>query len=545
MAASVFDQSHGEVELLLTGSERPAREWAARLAVGNHQIRLADIGARIADVIGQARHEMIVLTAPGARLHRHALAWFSWALGSQAAAAHVCDAEQVSGAGADVRFAHPALRQAVDHEILLQANPYAGSIAFDRRRCAAQISGIDAENSARFAFALLLELAFERSVGHIPYPLAAGPDDETQTPFGGLDAHLYARLVQAHLQRRGLADQVDCAHPEAGEPVALKVRWRARNPNARLHLVIPTRDNGEDVRALVASLRATRARSGDTRITIVDNGSVDPATRRILSQVSGPDLEVWRCDEVFNWSRLSNLGAARQAAEIVVFVNDDMVMLTPGWDDLLRGLLDRPDVGVVGGKLLYPDQTIQHAGILFGWKGRAIHDGLYEARDAPGPGGRWQLRRRVAAVTGAFLAMRKPLFDELGGFDAQRLAVGYSDLDMALKARRRGLAVLYAPEIELTHYESKSRGLTHLDPTAAALDEAELAVLRARWPGELDADVCVHPAWLDATLPFRLLRAPDAAAVRRHIVATSCDDPWRPSASRAEIERLLAENPLD
>jgi hypothetical protein len=205
-----------------------------------------------------------------------------------------------------------------------------------------------------------------------------------------------------------------------------------------------------------------------------------------------------------------------------------MVMLTDGWDDLVRGLLQRPEVGVVGAKLLYPDGTIQHAGVLFGWRGRAIHDGLYEERFAPGPLGRWQLRRRASAVTGAFLAIRQQDFDEVGGFDEQRLAIAYSDLDMALKIRRLGRAVIYAPEIELTHFESKSRGLTHLGRESAALDEAELALMRRRWPGALETDPSVHPGWKAATLPFRLLGLPTRDAAVRHLEASAKRDPWLP-----------------
>jgi hypothetical protein len=123
--------------------------------------------------------------------------------------------------------------------------------------------------------------------------------------------------------------------------------------------------------------------------------------------------------------------------------------------------------------------------------------------------------------------------DEVGGFDEQRLAIGYSDLDLAFKVRERGLAVLYAPEIELTHYESKSRGMTHLREPSRALDDAELRVMRERWPGELDADVTVHPAWHAATLPFRLLSAPNSEKALRHLRATASADPWRPRRSKS------------
>jgi GT2 family glycosyltransferase len=102
-------------------------------------------------------------------------------------------------------------------------------------------------------------------------------------------------------------------------------------------------------------------------------------------------------DEPFSWSRLNNRAVAVVDRPLLVFCNDDIVMLSEGWDELLRGLLDRPEIGAVGARLLYPDDTVQHAGMLFGWRGATIHDGLYESRWEPGPVGRWQVTRTVGA----------------------------------------------------------------------------------------------------------------------------------------------------
>jgi GT2 family glycosyltransferase len=340
-----------------------------------------------------------------------------------------------------------------------------------------------------------------------------------------LTPQAYAETVGRHLRRHGAGDEVQ-VEPAAERGAA--VTWRPRDPSEQIDVVIPSRDNGEDVRTFVASLRTLARRPSQLHLTVMDNGTVDPASLGALAQLGSQGVAVRRCDEPFNWSRLSNLGARASDSPLVVFANDDMSMLTRDWDDRLRGLLQRADVGAVGAKLLYPDNTIQHAGVLFGWQGKAIHEGLYEAQDAGGPGDRWRLRRRVSAVTGAFFAMRRSLFDELGGFDERRLAISYSDLDMSLKVRARGLAVLYAPELELTHYESKSRGLTHLSPAAAAVDAAELQRLEARWPGALDRDISVNPAWQDATLAFHLLKPPSAEAALRHLRASARSDPWRP-----------------
>lgn len=528
MTRALAGQSAPAFQVVLVGTEPSRRDLAERVAQADRRFEYIDAGGDPRELIRRVSHDLVVLPEPATVFHEHALAWFVWAAVKTGAAAFVCDAERIDVEGPGRRVSDPALRHAVDYEILLQDNPYGRTLAFDRTRCPARVELGGSLESA--SLALLLELAAAGSVGHIPYPLAAA------TRRGG-GAHAmatadYAAIVRDHLRGRNLADRVDVSVRPRADQSGARVRWLSAANDQQIDLVIPTRDNGRDLSAFASSVRARAARAGRVRLTVIDNGTTDPESQRLLNQLAGQGVDVHQCDEPFNWSRLSNIGARRAGAGVVVFANDDMLMLTDGWDEILLGLLGRPEVGAVGAKLLYPDDTIQHAGILFGWRGRAIHDGLYEERHAPGPGRRWQMRRRVAAVTGAFLALRRPVFEELGGFDERRLAISYSDIDLSLRVRRRGLAVLYAPEIELTHYESKSRGLTHLSQPAAALDEQELAALRARWPGELDRDVTVHPMWHAATLPFRLLCAQNRATMTDWLLASAAPDPWRPGEPR-------------
>jgi GT2 family glycosyltransferase/tetratricopeptide (TPR) repeat protein len=514
--AGLLDQSEAQFEALLVGSEPSRLTIARRWAASDPRVTVLE-GLSPEAAIGQARHDLIVWPAKNDRLHPHALAWFGWAIAQTPAAAMVCDGE---GIGADGERFAPDLGHAVDPETLMQANPYGDALAFDRTRAPQRLAGRPADEQR---LALLLDLASDHLVGHIPYPLCARIPGE---PVSALSAEAYASVVSDHLGRRGLAAHADVAPATYGARGGARVQWRAQGRRAVIHAIIPTRDNGEDVGPFVRSLRARSEHASDLRITVVDNGSTDAGTLGTLAELQAEGVDVFRCNEPFNWSRLNNLGAARGDSTLLLFANDDMRMLTSHWDETLRGLLARPEVGVVGAKLLYPDSTVQHAGILFGWRGRAIHDGLYESADAEGPGWRWRLRRRVSAVTGAFLAVRRDVFQAVGGFDAQRLAVGYSDLDLALKARELGLAVLWEPAIMLTHFESKSRGLTHLTASTAALDDAELAVMRTRWPAILESDPGVNPAWRDATLPFRLLSPTSREAAVRHLQRSASGDPW-------------------
>src|SRR5262249_14223706 len=162
-------------------------------------------------------------------------------------------------------------------------------------------------------------------------------------------------------------------------------------------------------------------------LVIIDNGSRQPETRQILDDIAAKgSARVLALDEPFNWSRLNNRAVDTVNSSLLVFANDDMLMLSHGWDERLRGLLNRPEIGAVGARRLYEDDRVQHAGILLGWNGGDIHDGLYESSLEPGPASRWRVSRAVAAVTGAFLATRREVFLAHQGFD-EGLAVSYGD----------------------------------------------------------------------------------------------------------------------
>jgi len=134
----------------------------------------------------------------------------------------------------------------------------------------------------------------------------------------------------------------------------------------------------------------------------------------------------------------------------------------------------------------------------------------------------------ASAVTGAFLAVRREVFESSGGFDEIELPVAYGDIDFALKLRARGRKILWTPSITLRHHESKTRGLDHLDAEKRARNAAERKVMEQRWGVALAADPSVNPAWHNATLPFRLIAAPPQSRLWRHIRVCASANPWVP-----------------
>jgi glycosyltransferase involved in cell wall biosynthesis len=176
--------------------------------------------------------------------------------------------------------------------------------------------------------------------------------------------------------------------------------------------------------------------------------------------------------EPFNWARFSNLAAAQATGEYLLFLNDDIEITDPDWLDALIEQAQRPEVGVVGPRLLYPDRRVQHAGMFLAAIGQARHAFRYAAEADPGYFGLAATTRNVIAVTGACLMTRRETFDALSGFDESQSIVN-NDLDYALRARQQGLLTVYTTHATLIHHEAISR--------AALDDDYDAAVFDSKW----------------------------------------------------------------
>jgi GT2 family glycosyltransferase len=266
-----------------------------------------------------------------------------------------------------------------------------------------------------------------------------------------------------------------------------------RLENARIRVVVPTRDQAALLKACVASLRSFAARPDLLEIIVLDNRSVDAPTRALLARLARTKgVVVKTVDEPFNWSRFNNLGVEACPSDIFIFANNDIEMLTRGWDDVVRRRLSDPGVGVLGARLFYEDRTIQHAGIVIGAVGgRPIHEGRGAHAEDGGPLGRWRRTREAAAVTGAFMAIRSEVFQQVDGFNTS-LAIAYNDVDFCFRVRNAGFAVLYAAEIEAIHYESKTRGFS-VSEDKTAWDDAEFEELVHLWGDNAMRDQFVSP----------------------------------------------------
>jgi len=240
------------------------------------------------------------------------------------------------------------------------------------------------------------------------------------------------------------------------EPFSSQVLTPVAVAGGSVTIIIPFRDRYELLRNVLTSLRRTSYTN--FQIQLVDNGSREKRIVRFLERVQQRQrYRVMHCDEPFNFSRLCNLGAAAASSDLLLFLNNDVEVLSPSWlDDMLR-LAALPEVGVVGATLLYPDRTIQHAGIAPRTDGEWTH--LYRGTPAEYRGENNELLRprSVPAVTGACLMIRRDLFNAMAGFD-ESLPVIMNDVELCQRVRRRGLLVAISPQARLWHFESLSRG---------------------------------------------------------------------------------------
>lgn len=406
--------------------------------------------------------QAVLSLTSGTVLNREAVGWFRFASHRAPNAAIYSDHDHyLTHWRTGLTHLAPALQPAPDrYELATSPAPPAlvllpGAVA---RRLISD-RAISALEALTFAYQT------SRSVMHIPRILASVPADDTGITRSNMAA----------------------ASPDPHSPMSA----------ARILVIIPTRDQVDILKACIQSLIQNANNVDILSIIVVDNNSTLPETITYLreSENSG-HITLISSETPFNWSRLNNIGSdTSKFGDILVFANNDIEMRTPGWDDQIRSSLSNADVGALGARLLYPDGTLQHSGIAFGNEdNRPHHEGVGSPGNVDGPLNRWRRQRQAAAVTGAFMAVRREVFVAAGGFN-EKLAVGYNDIDFCFRVRQMGLSILFDPCIEAVHHESKTRGLND-NPEKIEWDDAELEDLFMIWGEALFRDPSINPQWV-------------------------------------------------
>ncbi|GAB3394572.1 glycosyltransferase [Azotobacter armeniacus] len=271
------------------------------------------------------------------------------------------------------------------------------------------------------------------------------------------------------LERRGFKGSVE---PVTQVPGYFRVNYHLQD-SPLISIIIPSRDNGAVLRRCIDSIQE-KSRYRSFEIIILDNGSVEASTVAYLQEVQDQGLaKVIRHDAPFNFSELNNIGVKNAKGELLLFLNDDTEVLCCDWLERMGGYAQLPHIGAVGAKLLYPGgNEIQHAGVVNLHHGPG-HAFLRQDSDRPSYFMRNLLEYNWLAVTGACLMMEARKFDALGGFD-EALPIAYNDIELCMRGVEKGYYNVVCQAVTLTHYESVSRGLDHIDPIKMARLQCEL-----------------------------------------------------------------------
>jgi len=476
---------------------------------------------------------LLVLDA-GVTLATEALAWFRAAIRRSGAAVIYSDEDHIACDTPEREALRPVFRPAFDEELLLQRN-YIGNTFCISREAFVELGGFagDLPVDPRHDFLLRAATRYGlAALAHLPLVLVHGrssPADDDEAARERL-----THTVQSHLQRTGSAARAAAHDDGVGRrlPDAVKIVWPEDRPRP-ISVIVPTRDSAEMVSALVHSLRRQTVHWDRIEIVVAVNGSPDQAACDAFAELESAFEPVRVADRQvpFNWGAINNAAAAEfSTGDLLVFLNDDMLCVTPGWDVRLRSQLARPDVAVLGGRLLYPNGAIQHAGIVFGHHAQNLHEGAGEAAADGLYLDRTLLVHQTAAVTGAFLACRRDTFESLRGFDAERFTVTCSDVDFCVRARVTGKTVLYDPFLTWIHYESASRGFDDHNESTRRRFDLEFT----RWrDGSAALDL------VDLNLNPHLIRSPRAFEVFHRVDAQAVDT-WL-AAQRHRRQQLAAQ----
>ena len=247
--------------------------------------------------------------------------------------------------------------------------------------------------------------------------------------------------------------------PVTGHPGHFRAYW-ALASNPLISIIICTRDKPQLLQRCLTSI-FRQAGYSNIEILLIDNGSTESATFSLYRQWQENEptrLRIETYKEPFNFSTMNNWATELAKGELLLFLNNDTEVLTPDWLQEMAGQACRPEIGAVGAMLLFPNGTIQHAGIILGGKSLAVHSHRGMDSSSPGYKGRLLAQSNVSAVTAACLMIRKELFSSLGGFN-ERFVVSYGDVDLCLRLRSAGYQQIVLPQVRLLHYEIYQRAV--------------------------------------------------------------------------------------
>jgi len=387
---------------------------------------------------------------------------------------------------------------------LLHSTNYVGNFVFFERNRLRLVEGFREEFDGVEIYDLLLRFSYgidSREIRHIPRILVHSRNHPRIAPTDS-----GAKAVRKAIEKQGI--------PATVEPLPGKIAYRIRpilEHSPKVTIIIPTRDGYRWLKPCVEGI-LEKTSYPDFEMIVVDNQSSDKRTLEFLDDMAARgSIRLFSYDQPFNFSAINNFGASKAKGEILCLLNDDIEVISPDWLSEMVGWAAMKGVGAVGAKLYYPDGRIQHGGVVLGPKG-GFHAFRFFSSHAKGYCDRLMVLQNYSAVTGACLAVRKDLFDSVGGLDEKYFPVAFNDIDFCLKLLQKGYKNIWTPFAELLHKESVSRG--HDDsPEKERRFLKEFEEFKARWGEIMNDDPAYNPNLTLAIEDFSLTSHPRERAL--------------------------------
>lgn len=481
LKAQVYDRM--TVIIGLMPDAAPEIRDIAQAILSDGRFRLHDLPADLSE--GAALNMLIRLTDSGYvgglrvrdRLDETALYWMNEAAGVDATVLYA-DEDRLEPTGKRI---DPAFKPSFNYELFLTHN-WLGDFTLYRRDLFDRLNGYaeDLTDGQDYDLAFrAFETAGDTGFVRVPRMLnhvAAAPADRSQSD-----------IVARHLERIGKTAEIS---PSVEAPGHNRIRYALPQSLPLVSIVIPTRDRVELMRMCLTSV-FEKTTYGNYEIIIVDNGSVEKRTQDYFDTLPADRVRIIRDDQPFNYSALNNHAVREARGEFICMMNNDIEIITPDWLEELMSFAVQPETGCVGARLWYPDDQLQHAGVLIGFHGVAGHLHKTLKRGETGYADRAVLHQSLSAVTAALLVVRKSIYEQVGGFD-EALAVAFNDVDFCLKVRNAGYRNVYTPYAEAYHHESASRG-SETTPEKRQREQVEIDLIKARYGDSLLDDPAFNP----------------------------------------------------